>query len=240
MSLAMLAVVIRALLAVRHIGSGEILHGAEVDSEGDKVHTEAVRLVKRREHAPDCGFRGTPAGRFNETGWDSTWKIEARDNHAIGNIFSWHNNKHEDRQFTLEEIFVSPLGYLNSSDSKWSGWLNYFDQKFDYVCPGDSVITGMQSYHSNLREDRRWSVRCSKIHMGTWQGPRWSRAVREESNTNTGWVNLWDKSFWQIREGKILEPWSPEGALLAGIHSEHSNKHEDRRFSFDYKKYCLV
>jgi len=205
--------------------------------------SQAVRLAKRRAQdesgntgeshslrsdlikSSDC-LKGSTARTWPTTGWDAHWKFEARDNHSIGRVQAYHDNKKEDRRFTFEEVFVSPNAYLDTSVSYWSGWLNNWDAEVKYVCNHDHVITGIESYHDNGKEDRRWNVRCSKVWTGDYVG-----AVRERQHTNTGWVNNWDASF---------DAHLPYGSLMAGIHSIHDNGKEDRRFCFDYKQFCMV
>lgn len=38
-----------------------------------------------------------------------------------------------------------------------TGWQNNFDDPLDYSAPGHYVLNGVQSYHSNNREDRRYA-----------------------------------------------------------------------------------
>ncbi|CAB4008264.1 Hypothetical predicted protein [Paramuricea clavata] len=95
-----------------------------------------------------------------------------------------------------------------------------FDAKWTRTCSKGYSISRVSSLHSNRHEDRSWSFRCrhnSKITSSC----KWS-----------GWVNWFDREIlYQCRNG-----------VIAGWHSYHSNRHEDRRFQFKCcrtKKNCV-
>ncbi|KAJ8314049.1 hypothetical protein KUTeg_008610 [Tegillarca granosa] len=77
-------------------------------------------------------------------------------NQVITRIRSVHNNAYEDR---LYDYSCSKRGNEPNLCS-WTGYINNFDQRINFVCPFDGVIAGFHSYHSNYHEDRRWKVYC--------------------------------------------------------------------------------
>mmetsp|Transcript_5488 Transcript_5488/g.8346 ORF Transcript_5488/g.8346 Transcript_5488/m.8346 type:complete len:104 (-) Transcript_5488:1009-1320(-) len=66
-------------------------------------------------------------------------------------------------QMTLDGI------YKKSSVPSWYDamtpldYVNDWDEKFKHHCPRGSVLQGFRSYHDNIREDRRWKVRCAHV-----------------------------------------------------------------------------
>ncbi|CAB4032851.1 Hypothetical predicted protein, partial [Paramuricea clavata] len=72
-------------------------------------------------------------------------------------------------------------------------------------------IWHVSSVHSNYHEDRSWTFLCKRDPKIT-HSCRWSE-----------WVNSFDHEIlYQCRNG-----------VIAGVHSYHSNPHEDRRFQFE-------
>ena len=94
-----------------------------------------------------------------------------------------------------------------------SGYVNTFDNPLVFKCPGNQVITGVNSYHSNKYEDRRFGFQCCNV-LG--RQPR--------DCYITGNVNDWD--------GKLTLA-VPEGKVIKGAYSNHDNRREDRRWQFE-------
>ncbi|XP_028401859.1 hemagglutinin/amebocyte aggregation factor-like [Dendronephthya gigantea] len=85
-----------------------------------------------------------------------------------------------------------------------------FDATWTRNCRSKWSISSIASVHSNHHEDRSWSFSCrynSKITTSCF----W-----------TGWVNSYDN--------EILYQ-CPNG-VISGVHSKHSNYHEDRIFEY--------
>uniref|UniRef100_A0A8C7D425 Dermatopontin n=1 Tax=Oncorhynchus kisutch TaxID=8019 RepID=A0A8C7D425_ONCKI len=79
---------------------------------------------------------------------------------SISHIKSQHVNYYEDRvwDFECKDTFVSEPECL------WSPYVNDFDQEFSFKCPQNYVLTGVNSYHSNYYEDRRWKFYCCRVN----------------------------------------------------------------------------
>ena len=52
---------------------------------------------------------------------------------------------------------------LTRRNCKYSDYVNDFDQKFKFQCPGKKVLVGTESYHSNKQEDRRFRFECCDL-----------------------------------------------------------------------------
>ncbi|XP_041091559.1 hemagglutinin/amebocyte aggregation factor-like isoform X3 [Polyodon spathula] len=140
--------------------------------------------------------------------YDQPFNFLCPTSQSIKTISSVHNNKHEDRlwDFTCGATFD---GYPSCS---LSSYVNGFDAAFDYTCPGDSVMSGMSSYHENRHEDRRWQFYCCGM-----------AGFRKEHCSWSNYVNSFDEAFtFNV----------PLYHYLAGVSSYHENKHEDRRWRY--------
>merc|ERR1712083_848554 len=77
---------------------------------------------------------------------------------------------------------------------------------------------GMYSVHNNHREDRKFWLYCGSI-----------RGIRVVSGWNAGcrWTDNWQNWY----DGN-LNFQAPKDNVITGMSSEHSNRHEDRRYKF--------
>ncbi|XP_036374335.1 hemagglutinin/amebocyte aggregation factor-like [Megalops cyprinoides] len=129
---------------------------------------------------------------------------------SISKIVSKHDNHHEDRiwDFSCKDTFES------SPQCFWSPYANYFDEYLSYSCPDNYVMSGMESYHENKHEDRRWKFYCCRDYKYCNSHCQW-----------TPHVNNFDEEFtWYV----------PHMNYLVGVSSYHENKHEDRRWQYMY------
>lgn len=161
---------------------------------------------------------------LQDTCWDCEFWVDLGSDSVIGDFASHHDNGKEDRRFSIGKSKVTQ-SYMNNSDSYWTGYVNDWDQHSTAMCKSDYVMSGVRSYHDNKKEDRRWNIECKKINTGTGM---WAQL---SNSWATDWVNDWDRSFHQHQP--VHDKW-----IMAGIESYHSDKKEDRRFRFHYKKFC--
>uniref|UniRef100_A0AAY5K6X7 Hemagglutinin/amebocyte aggregation factor n=1 Tax=Esox lucius TaxID=8010 RepID=A0AAY5K6X7_ESOLU len=135
---------------------------------------------------------------------------------SISRIVSEHNNKHEDRVWD----FACKATFASSTSCFTSAYVNDFDKPFIYQCPSHQVITGMNSYHENKHEDRRWKFTCCGSNNFCTDSCGW-----------TNYVNWFDEAF-------TFE--MPPNTYLVAVESYHENHHEDRRWRYQYctKRQC--
>ncbi|XP_072913801.1 hemagglutinin/amebocyte aggregation factor-like [Hemitrygon akajei] len=129
---------------------------------------------------------------------------------TIEAISSQHHNHHEDRQWD----FQCRKSFSQQPSCAWSHYVNNFDEEFTFTCPFNSIISGVESYHQNHEEDRRWKFYCCRVENVCNKNCFW-----------TNYLNLFDEYFsWQV----------PESSYLVSVSSYHDNYHEDRRWKYQY------
>ncbi|VDI31803.1 Hypothetical predicted protein [Mytilus galloprovincialis] len=102
------------------------------------------------------------------------------------------------------------------------GWdyVNKFDERIDFSCPSGQAISFIHSVHHDYYEDRKWSLGCRSL-VGKYVDCYWTRKeVRQCENTMK---NNFDKPN-TVRV--------PEGSVVKGVSSRHSNYFEDREYSW--------
>ncbi|EGD75040.1 hypothetical protein PTSG_12565 [Salpingoeca rosetta] len=122
---------------------------------------------------------------------------------------SWHANRNEDRVWSFGCATIGAW----QSETEWSAYpLNQYDQYLSYSCPTNKYISGLNSYHDNDNEDRRWQVQCSSINGGSLTNCRFGPQENTYNNP--------------------LEYNAPVTAVITGLASSHANRNEDRVWSF--------
>jgi len=99
--------------------------------------------------------------------------------------------------------------------------LNSYDAKISFKCGSMEVLIGLESRHSNKREDRIWRARCATLRE---EGDEVKGIV---GRYTTFWRNSWDKKFVYSVNG---------GYVITGVASKHNNRREDRKFRFHYSR----
>ncbi|KAM3926649.1 hemagglutinin/amebocyte aggregation factor-like [Leptodactylus fuscus] len=140
--------------------------------------------------------------------YDQVLNYQCPSHQSINLIFSIHDNKREDRiwDFGCQNTFNNP------GSCSWTGYVNDFDQEFTFTCPFGTVLSGMDSYHDNGREDRRWRFLCCQGETAVQRNCQWSGYI----NDFDGYLR-WD---------------APPNHYLVGAHSYHDNHREDRRWNY--------
>ena len=123
---------------------------------------------------------------------------------ALQRVRSYHSNDHEDRRWQWDCRAVAKLDW---SYCYWTGYQNTWDQPFVFECPHNRVLTGVNSYHHNKHEDRRWRFRCCEAPRHFKENCDW-----------TGYINNWDTNidFNLIGTQRVF----------VGAFSYHHNTHE--------------
>ncbi|XP_059154333.1 dermatopontin-like [Physella acuta] len=140
--------------------------------------------------------------------WDQPFDFKCPLGQAISYISSEHSDYFEDRRW---EFHCRPVGETRVCEE--SGYVNEFDQLLTYVCPDNKVMTGVSSYHSDYYEDRRFQFQCCSVTGRNLTGCY-----------ITGDVNTWDRQ---------LTLFVPEGRVVNGAYSVHSDYYEDRIWRFN-------
>jgi len=92
--------------------------------------------------------------------FDGRLNFKCGTNEYITGVKSYHDNRHEDRRFKIK---CCELQSASVHSIKKSKYYNNWDQDADFLL-GDpcDVIVGLESYHSNHKEDRRWKFEYGK------------------------------------------------------------------------------
>jgi len=169
-----------------------------------------------RRWKAECARLNNPGDYIIEsswTGWENSWdndlEVDGGVNGMITGLYSVHDNRREDRRWKF--LYGSAEGLLCYEQS-WTDWKNNWDGYLSYTCPSNQVLFGVESYHNNHREDRRWRFQCCRVSSGV--------TVKKESWT--GYLNDWD--------GKLKYQCPAANQAIVGLSSYHDNKKEDRRW----------
>ena len=105
--------------------------------------------------------------------------------------------------------------------------MNDFDQPISFLCAHNYYIAGVDSYHDNHHEDRRWSFLCCNS-PGHYSGYCYI----------TGYQNSWD-GYMDFRAQRNREPMN-----VSGNHREDSNQGLSKAANpnsslYNVTQYCL-
>ena len=123
---------------------------------------------------------------------------------VIKSINSIHHNYFEDRIWKFTCGF--PYKNIPVTNCQWTpDYINAFQQPLSYSCPADSILAGVQSYHENKYEDRRWKFLCCsqpkvEFHTYSCSITDWlnkmdqplNYAVPQNYDVITGWFSLFN------------------------------------------------
>ncbi|XP_046340157.1 hemagglutinin/amebocyte aggregation factor-like [Haliotis rufescens] len=88
-----------------------------------------------------------------ENDFDQPLTFQCASDGIIAGISSIHDNHYEDRRFKFYCCEIS--GFITGS-CYFTAYVNKFDEHMDYVVPSGKVMRGIDSYHENKEEDRRF------------------------------------------------------------------------------------
>ncbi|OWF37968.1 Hemagglutinin/amebocyte aggregation factor [Mizuhopecten yessoensis] len=159
-----------------------------------------------------AGLSVTTAFVVND--YDGPMNFSCQGDTTLRHLSSSHTNYYEDRVWS---VGCYPA-VARLENCQWTGYVNDFDQTFDFECPGDGFINGIRSFHNNYYEDRKWAFKCCEMQ------DRVRRNCR-----NTGFVNSYggDLSYTTAHAYQNFHGWT----------SIHNNYYEDRIFDFQVCDY---
>ncbi|XP_071962465.1 dermatopontin-like [Antedon mediterranea] len=145
-----------------------------------------------------------------QNSYDQEFTFTCPTGQVIYKVKSQHSNSKEDRQF---EFFCRSFSAsLPSSSCTWTGYINEYDQPFTATCPYNGVVVGVNSKHSNSKEDRIWKLKCCQ-----------SSAYNAINCYDTPLINDWDDYHTYT---------TPTGYFIHGVAGMHDNSMEDRRWKY--------
>ncbi|NQZ08028.1 MAG: hypothetical protein HRT35_12790 [Algicola sp.] len=149
----------------------------------------------------------------------------------VTGIYSEHDNYYEDRRFkftcakfkTKATATHASLPITRNEQDVGFGYgpNNDWDEDINFTCPQGKFIVGMKSTHHNYFEDRTFNYICASMQVNNENLPAYTpaQACRQDQPNN---LDMPGNNVALI------------GAIV-GVHSVHSNQHEDRQ---TYIKYC--
>ncbi|KJY94765.1 dermatopontin-like protein [Pseudoalteromonas piscicida] len=151
--------------------------------------------------------------------FDQAFTYTCPSNMFIKSISSYHQDKQEDRRFSLVcAKFTTDSGSrIYRKTTKWSGYVNSYDQAFNFVCPNGQFFVGMSSRHDNGTEDRLFNFNCASM-----------------ATSSTG-AALFAESCITTQYTGYDQPWTLGGnGAIIGMSSRHDNRTEDRQTAVSY------
>lgn len=166
------------------------------------------------------GNRGIQPRNFyscSTNDWDRPQYCRCRPGQRVSRMFSYHNNRKEDRRWSIDCGDIIPTD--KSQRTNWQTGTsaeNWWDANFHWIgVYSNSYMVGMSSYHDNGREDRRYKVfwarsddwvltNCGSGAWGTWHR-----------------LNYYDNLL-NLRLGSRR--------VIVELLSYHNNRKEDREF----------
>jgi len=164
-------------------------------------------------HSVPVGFKCVKKGWSDGNAYDGKLNFKCGRNQALSGIWSKHDNHHEDRIWKFQCCALKGRTLIKE---RLTSDLNGWDAKISFKCGSMEVLIGLESRHSNKREDRIWRARCATLEVLGIVG-----------HHTTSYVNSWDKKLdYSVKSGYVI----------TGLASKHSNHREDRKFRFHYSR----
>lgn len=152
---------------------------------------------------------GTPSTNNNSHQYQFLNKRHYRvceDGYGIYGVISVHHNYSEGRQWYWQCRKLAPE---NSSHScYWSRDVNYYNKDISFTCCDNEYIRGVDSYHDNSHDDRRWSFYCCD-----------SSGLTTHKCYNTGYQN-------NLSLDGDLDFQASFGRVITGVFSQYNNHRE--------------
>jgi len=157
---------------------------------------------------PDCTVDVAPQNDYDE------YHINVQYDRFLSGMKSEHDNGREDRKFSWRYC----KHYCDRVTTSWVLPITNYDEQWQRDCTGQNNgkagLIGAISYHSDSKEDRRWTFYCGELKSGY-------------ETYDCGWtnyVNGWDQD---------VNYDCPKDGIMRGISSYHDNGKEDRRWRFE-------
>ena len=138
-----------------------------------------------------------------QNGYDQHLKVECSNQQGFYRVKSEHSNRAEDRRW---EWFCRRVTRTNFDDRYWSDYFHGFDEPIFFSCRANYFLCGVESYHSNGAEDRRWKFKCCH-----------SRSHFTRNCALSGYVNSFDQR---------MDHSVGNSEVITSVYSYHNNHHE--------------
>jgi len=187
--------------------SNEVLTG--IYSVYSKTRNDRKYKVRCARLIPIHKVSVTSSWSGYQNNWGKHMHFTAGANKMITGFYSVHDNRSEDRRW---RFYSGNSREVQCQPQRWSDWKNDMEGVLRLDCPANQVLYGIESYHDDRWEDRRWKLQCCRV----------SSNVLVQRKGITDYLNNWNG---------VLQWWCPEAdQVVVSLNSYHSNHHEDRRW----------
>lgn len=115
-----------------------------------------------------------------QNGFDSNLYVDCHPKQAFYGVESYHDNDREDRRWHFMcKNAIEPRDSF--SHCYWTSYQNDWKVPLSFMCNSNYVMTGVSSYHSNDKEDRRWRFKCCHANR-----------YKAKNCQLTSFINNWD------------------------------------------------
>lgn len=109
------------------------------------------------------GVQCSPGGwTAYQNEWDRNLDFTCPTNQVLAGFGSYHDNDTEDRRYQFRCCSVASSGFFVTG-TRYTGWGNDMDGVLDTQCGRGEMMVGLNSYHDNDKEDRRFRLRCAQV-----------------------------------------------------------------------------
>jgi len=206
---------------VEHAVSSKICHRRhkENKAKGERKSKEhAAKRAKVERAAKEKKNKAVAKERASKRRREQAAKAKAREQKA---------KHHERRSKAAERASKERSGKIERANKHkaalarriavrshtWHGFINNWDHHMNWAVSGHHYVSGLQSWHHNGYEDRKFKPLVTAI------------GATQRHRHLTGWVNNMDGGFTYT---------CPTNQAIVGFYSYHNNGNEDRKWRF----YC--
>ncbi|KAL2102502.1 hypothetical protein ACEWY4_001670 [Coilia grayii] len=119
----------------------------------DRISSYHSNYYEDRLFSIDCKSTFSSSSTCTGSGWvnnfDGPLYYVCPSNYVVSGIASYHLNYYQDRRFYIR--CCRAPGYYHHS-CRWTPWVNYYDEYFNWYVPNYNYLAGIYSVHSNSHE----------------------------------------------------------------------------------------
>ena len=99
--------------------------------------------------------------------WDEKLTKDCDEKSGFYLVQSKHDNYREDRLWEFQCRKVVSKCSDSPTCTKTESYINEFNEVISFMCGKNGYIAGVESYHDNSKEDRRWKFTCCSVPFYT-------------------------------------------------------------------------
>ena len=146
--------------------------------------------------------------RYYQNEYDQRLYKQCDSGNGVYAMRSVHDNHREDRRWNWQ--CRSLVSRHSLPQCYWTRDVNDYDEQIAFLCRENYYLAGVESYHDNHHEDRRWSFYCCN-----------TPGLSSSNCYTTGYQNSWDG---------VLDFRAHHQEFITGVLSHHNNHKEQVSF----------